>query len=207
MVKQATSEAGTGVAAPATAAPYSSTTSAPVPTRFAGPIKGLRIAQMIFGIIVLGLTAYLVYGITHTCVYDYDIYGDFYCTTVSSPGHINFNVFCGVWTFLICLYLIPAAFKTTLHHSIAVLVLDALSVVFWFAGFIALAVFTGYYAVFTGDDFSSGFGILVAAAIFGALEWIFFVITLAFTALGYRSAKTHSNSTPMQQYPGVAQHA
>ena len=80
-------------------------------------------------------------------------------------------LFNGVWTLLVCLYLIPAAFSAKLHHSIAVLVLDGLSVVFWFAGFIALAVLVGVYSDLTGDNFTSGFGILIAAVVFGVLEW------------------------------------
>jgi len=171
MVKQSAPEAVAPVAAPATTYTGTTGTAAPVshtPMKFERYTKWIRIAQLLCGLIVLGLLAALAAALRNTCaVADY-YYG--YCVaTVAVPSIVSYNIFNGVWTFLVCCYLIPAAFKPTLYQPIAVLVLDALTAIFWFSGFIALAVLTGVYADYTGDNYSGGFGILIAAVIFALI--------------------------------------
>ena len=95
-------------------------------------------------------------------------------------------VFVSVWTLLILLYLsLAPRFIASVAHPIAMLALDALTMLFWFAGFIALAVFRHNVGeVYLGDVFgdlyntcgSGGIldrwcGELEAAAVFGGLEW------------------------------------
>lgn len=89
----------------------------------------------------------------------------------------------------------------------AMLALDALTMLFWFAGFIALAVFHHRAEeVYFGDDVGDYYkacslaggicGEIEAAAVFGAFEWALFVATTALLALefmrgrGGRSSKT-----------------
>lgn len=99
-----------------------------------------------------------------------DGYG--YCYTTRVFGQISFNLFAGLWAFLICCYLVPAAFKPSIYHPIAALVLDALAVIFWFAGFISLAVLTGAIGDYYGVD-NNAFAVLAAAAAMGAISWYF----------------------------------
>lgn len=80
-------------------------------------------------------------------------------------------LFNALWTLIIAVYGIVATYKTQLYNPIASTVLDTLSVIFWFSGWIALAVLVGYYSTIYGDDSSAGFGVLIAVVIFGIVEW------------------------------------
>lgn len=92
-------------------------------------------------------------------------------------------VFVSVWTLLILIYLALAPrFFSAFAHPMAMLALDVLTMLFWFAGFIALAVFyhegerayfpDGYGVEYKACGFLGGYcGEIEAAAVFGALEW------------------------------------
>ncbi len=77
-------------------------------------------------------------------------------------------VFVSVWTLLVLPYLAlaPTMFSR-FANKYAILALDALTMLFWFASFIALAVYR--------DDWGNCRGrwcnTLTAAAVFGAFEW------------------------------------
>ena len=92
-------------------------------------------------------------------------------------------VFASVWTLLILIYLslAPRLFSAFAHPA-AMLGLDALTMLFWFAGFIALAVYDhDLHKVYVIDDDLDVFkGCSVvggycrevdAAVVFGAFEW------------------------------------
>lgn len=85
-----------------------------------------------------------------------------------SISEVNFLIFVSIWTAILSIYLLVAQFKfPSLAPAIVVLALDALTMLFWFAGFIALAVFHSNLGECRGrvcDD-------LVAAVVFGAFEW------------------------------------
>ena len=91
-------------------------------------------------------------------------------------------VFAAVWTLLVLIYLALAPrFFSAVAHPIAMLGLDALTMLFWFAGFIALAVWHHRAEdVYVGDGFeyykacsyAGGYCREVeAAVVFGAFEW------------------------------------
>ena len=95
-------------------------------------------------------------------------------------------VFVAVWTILILLYLsLAPRLMASVAHPIPMLALDALTMLFWFAGFIALAVFRHSVSeVYLGDYFGDVYsacgsggvlgrwcGELEAAAVFGGVEW------------------------------------
>ena len=79
-------------------------------------------------------------------------------------------VFVSVWTLLVLPYLALApSFFERFANKFAVLALDALTMLFWFAAFVALAVYRN-------DDFSRCHGFrlcktVTAAVVFGAFEW------------------------------------
>lgn len=86
-----------------------------------------------------------------------------------SPSQINFLIFDAVWTMLVLLYLIivPWRFDYSIaNHIFAILTAELLTMIFWFAGFIALAVFLADRVCF-GHVCSAA----KAAAVFGAFEW------------------------------------
>ncbi|EME47201.1 hypothetical protein DOTSEDRAFT_50652 [Dothistroma septosporum NZE10] len=143
-------------------------------------VLGLRITQASFAIIVLGLAAYVVNwwsGYWHA----------------SSPDSMNFLVFCAVWTILALLYLIMVPWRfseTGAHHPIIFTTVEALTMIFWFAGFIAAAVFLSDRVCF-GSVCSAA----KAATVFGAFLWILFAFTtaLAVTTIGRRGRGIGSN--------------
>ena len=103
----------------------------------------------------------------------------------ATPSQDAFELFCAVWTILVVIFLAASArlFDRKLHHPFIVLGLNALTMLFWFAAFIAMAVFHHNLEnvdVFDGFD-DNVYGVcgligsycpsVEAAAIFGAFEW------------------------------------
>ncbi|TVY51374.1 hypothetical protein LCER1_G007744 [Lachnellula cervina] len=148
-------------------------------TNFNTFILPIRIAQGLFAIIILGLTAYVVNSWSfHT-----------YYWSSYSPSQANFLLFCSIWTILILAYLVlaPVRFPRA-AHKYGILAAEAVTMIFWFAGFIALAVLLG--------DLGCGrhWGVCraaEAAVVFGAFEWLLFAGTTILAALHvWRSRKT-----------------
>ena len=86
-----------------------------------------------------------------------------------SPGQVNILIFDAVWTMLALAYLVIVPWRfseTRAHHKFAILAAEAITMIFWFAGFLALAVFLGNRVCF-GHVCSAA----KAAAVFGAFEW------------------------------------
>jgi hypothetical protein len=134
----------------------------------------LRIAQGLLAVIILGLTAYgelqslyisqefveLTYS--HAVVNDWAYWS-------WAPSSENFLLFCSVWTILAVAYLIiaPLHFPTA-AHKFGILAAEFLTMLFWFAGFIAVAVLltdigcSRYWGVCRASE---------AAVVFAAFEW------------------------------------
>ena len=59
-----------------------------------------------------------------------------------SPTQVNFLLFTSVWSLLALLYLVLAPWRfPAAAHKFGILGAEAITMLFWFAGFIALAVF------------------------------------------------------------------
>ncbi|KAL1998013.1 hypothetical protein VTN02DRAFT_204 [Thermoascus thermophilus] len=120
----------------------------------------VRVVQAVFALIVLALTAYVI-----------SWSGD-----GGSSDAVNFMLFNGVWTLFIAtpyLALAPVFFPNITNQFI-ILLAEALTMIFWFAGFIALA------ALLPGPGWCSKFGpcrALEAATVFGAFAWALFAAT------------------------------
>lgn len=93
----------------------------------------------------------------------------YYLNDVDVPSEVSFIVFVSVWTMVVSIYLLVAPLKfPRLAPVIAVLALDALTMLFWFAAFIALAVWKSNLSVcFFGRICHT----IVAGIVFGAFEW------------------------------------
>ncbi|KAK6428794.1 hypothetical protein LTR95_015062 [Oleoguttula sp. CCFEE 5521] len=131
-------------------------------------ILGVRALQGFLTIITLGLTAYVA-----------DWWSGYW--HASAPSQVNFLLFCSVWAIIALIYLIVVPWKfshTQAHHKFAILGFEGITMFFWFAGFIALAVFLGDRVCF-GNVCSAA----KAAAAFGAFEWIAWTITTVLAAL------------------------
>jgi len=123
----------------------------------------LRIVQAVLAIIILGLTAYIV-----------DV-------TWGTPDSVNFMLFTSVWTLLAVVYLtVTPTYFPALAHKYVVLALEAITMIFWFAAWVAVATLWG--------DWSCGSrggvcGAGTAAIVFSAIEWLTFVATTVMAAL------------------------
>lgn len=60
---------------------------------------------------------------------------------VDTPGEIHYLIFVAVWTLLVLAFLMLAPkFLASIASNIVILALEFLTMLFWFAGFIALAI-------------------------------------------------------------------
>ncbi|KAK4990269.1 hypothetical protein LTR66_001706 [Elasticomyces elasticus] len=126
----------------------------------------LRIAQALFAIIVFALTAFgtLAAGTAQRALAHW--WHEFYHAT--APSQVGFLLFTSIWTILALLFLILAPWKfPAAAHKFAILGVEAITTLFWFAGFIAQAVFLSHSTACYGHVCSSA----KAAAVFGAFEW------------------------------------
>ncbi|RPA99988.1 hypothetical protein L873DRAFT_1805761 [Choiromyces venosus 120613-1] len=123
------------------------------------PILLLRIIQGVLAIIVLGIAAYVV-----------DLFG-------GASDSANFLVFDSIWTFIALGYVVATPmFFPNFHNRWAVLGVEAITMVFWFAGFVALAVDINHMKCIVG--FVCPIPAARAAAAFGAFEWLAWATSL-----------------------------
>ncbi|KKZ63202.1 hypothetical protein EMCG_02407 [[Emmonsia] crescens] len=121
-------------------------------------ILGLRGAQGLLAIIILGLTGYAINRAGG--------YSD----------EVNFLLFNSIWTLLIAVpYLVLSPlYIPKIAHKYALIAVEAVTLLFWFAGFIAVA------AILPPSQLCKHSAIckaLQAATVFGAFEWLLFVAT------------------------------
>ncbi|KAK2003098.1 hypothetical protein LX36DRAFT_165861 [Colletotrichum falcatum] len=94
-----------------------------------GLIFPLRIVQGVLSLVILALSAYVANW------YNVD-------TMTSSPSQINFLVFVPLFSFISIAYLeVVPKFAPRASHPWAAVGFEALNVLFYFSGFVALAVF------------------------------------------------------------------
>ncbi|KAF2417670.1 hypothetical protein EJ08DRAFT_666392 [Tothia fuscella] len=147
----------------------------------------LRGAQSIFTIVVLGLTAYVSNWWAN---YWRDM----------SPTEINFLLFCSVFSLITTTYLGLAAMNklpAIANNRYALLAADATTMTFWFAGFIALAVFLSSRVCF-----GNVCNIAKASVAFGAFNWLLFAASTAWAGLYTFRARRPAPKTvepPMMQ--------
>ncbi|MCJ1285329.1 hypothetical protein MMC26_004669 [Xylographa opegraphella] len=150
----------------------------------------LRAAQFIFAVIMLGLTGYVAH---------WYIVRD----GISSPSQINFLIFASLWTLFTVPYLtIAPVYFPKLTHKYATLATDALTMLFWFAGFVALAVFLSALSLCLGSVCGSA----KAAAAFGAFIWIISSVTTGLAAMHVWRTRHSAPAKPapsMERRPGV----
>jgi hypothetical protein len=91
-----------------------------------------------------------------------------------SPSQINFLIFTSVWTILALVYLIiaPARYPAA-AHKFGILAAEVLTMLFWFAGFIALAVLLTDVGCSAGGagHWWGPCRAAIAGDVFAAFEW------------------------------------
>ncbi|KAL6903853.1 membrane-associating domain-containing protein [Trichoderma evansii] len=155
----------------------------------------LRALQLILAIIVMGTDGYAIHVFQGHTVYDHFEFGNFY-DYVGVPGSWGFLMFCAVWTFLGAFFLVFARVRYSDHALISYVRFGVEAVAFlsWFGGFIAVAVNIGSNACPAEEN---GCGVLKAATVFGALEWLLFCITTIVTIkLVFNGTRQPKTSAP-----------
>jgi len=121
----------------------------------------LRILQIVLSLIVLGTAGYVANW------YNSD-------TLTASPSQINFLIFVPVWSFITIAYLeITPLYAKRASHPYAHFALEIITTIFYFSGFIALAVFLSKLLYCRGSVCASA----RAAAIFSSISCATWVLT------------------------------
>jgi hypothetical protein len=90
-----------------------------------------------------------------------------YSTVV--PSQISFLIFVSIWSLLVVGWqILTPRYAEKLAHKFVILALDAVTAIFWFAGFIALSVATPALPEFY---VYSDYRTQQAACAFGAFAW------------------------------------
>lgn len=170
------------------------------------PMHPVRGAQAVFSIIVLGLMAYGPFP-HHTSIPVLTPTVSSWWTShwlQASPAQISFLLFAAVWslTSLLPLLLIPLKFSQLLSSAgfrWGLVALDALTMLFWFAGFVALSVFLSGRICF-----GQVCDVAKTGAVFGGLAWA--VSAGAFAYGTVCAVKGEKRRVPAVQRPDVAMH-
>ncbi|KAF8188866.1 marvel domain-containing protein [Mycena galopus ATCC 62051] len=121
----------------------------------------LRVAQALLALGVLITTAFVAN--------QYDTPGG------GSPSQVNFLLFASVWTLVLALPYLTFSYHyfPDAAHKFGIFAAEFVTMVFWFGGFIALAVFT---TDFLGCS-APVCGAAQAATTLAAIEWVLFMIS------------------------------
>jgi len=142
--------------------------------------KILAIVAGVFSIIELGLTAYLV-------------------SELWSSSRIEFMVFNSVWSLFVLAYVaVVPIYLTNAFMDVVAVALEVITVIFWFAGSIALAV------LFRGCGGGTLCGSAKAAIVFGFLLWLLFTAMAVLDGLAWNNSRRNSiNVKGPNAYPGA----
>ncbi|KAE8348600.1 membrane-associating domain-containing protein [Aspergillus coremiiformis] len=140
-------------------------------------IYPVRVIQVIFAIITLGLTAYII--------------------SIYSNDNVNFMLFNSIWSAFFAtpyLTLAPVYFPQ-ITHRLVILALEAITMIFWFSGFIALGV------SLPAPRFChwSACNCAQTVTVFGAFEWTLFVATTVVAVLGALRGRPSTTTKPGPQ--------
>ncbi|KAJ5100228.1 hypothetical protein N7456_006280 [Penicillium angulare] len=146
-------------------------------------LYAVRIVQIIFGLIVLALTAYVI----NTFEYWW-----------SFSSTVDFLLFLGIWTtFLATPYLVAAPlYAPRLAHPFVIPAVEVITMIFWFAGFIAMGAELPPAAGCTWSTCRA----LQAVTVFGSFEWVLFAVTTYFAIVDLMNHRTSGESAQKTQH-------
>lgn len=128
-----------------------------------GFVPIVHLVAVVLSIIELGLTAFDV-SVFHGYFYNDGVYYD----GDSSPSQLNFMLFNSIWSLAVLAYIgITPLFMAHFFYKLASLALESITMLFWFAGSIAVAIWLGVPNC--GGDTSCG--AFQAAVVFGFFLW------------------------------------
>lgn len=142
-----------------------------------GFVGFVHIAAIVFAVVELGLMAYVV-SVTNNA-----------SRSNSSPSILNFMLFNAIWSILVLLYIgLTPLYYTRVFHRLASLALEWITMIFWFAGSIALAVDIGGPYDCGNNHYC---GAVEAGIAFGFFLWaLFCVLVVVDTIESLRSRRS-----------------
>jgi len=146
-----------------------------------GFVPAVHIVAVVFSIIELGLLGYLVSAYDHPWA--------------ETPSQESFMLFNSIWSLLILAYVgLSPLYYTRIFHRLVSLALEAITMIFWFAGSIALAVFIGGPYHCGANTYC---GSAEAGIAFGFFLWALFAFLVVIDAIeSLRSSRNHSTNHP-----------
>ncbi|OJD13041.1 hypothetical protein AJ78_06456 [Emergomyces pasteurianus Ep9510] len=156
-------------------------------------VRGL---QLLFAIIVMGIDGFAIHVFrghddhVNSPVFDGDA-----TLHVSVPSAWGFLMFCALWTVPVVVFhfVKPPGFASHRMIGYVNIAAEAVAVLSWLAGFIAVAV-----NVSTTDACLSGqnsCAALKAATAFGAFEWLLFMVTAAPAVISFFNNQKQARSS------------
>jgi hypothetical protein len=114
--------------------------------------------------------------------------------TPSLRNSLAFMLFTSLWTLLAVAYLVisPRRFPAAAHEY-AIIAVEFLTMLFWFAAFVAVASNVGTVG-YSFWEYTALYKVAVAAVVFSALVWLTFVVTAALAAMHIRRASRDSKA-------------
>ncbi|KAK3939158.1 marvel domain-containing protein [Diplogelasinospora grovesii] len=144
-----------------------------------GFVPIVHLIAVVFAIIELGLMAYVV------TPYDHAWWG-------GPPSVESFMLFNAIWSLLVLLYVgLTPLYLVRLHHRLAALALEWVTMIFWFAGSIALAAYWGSPSC----GASTYCGSLEAAVAFGFFLWALFLFLVVLDTIEAMRSRGHATTT------------
>ncbi|CAK7230240.1 hypothetical protein SEUCBS140593_007518 [Sporothrix eucalyptigena] len=132
----------------------------------------LRALQIVFALIILGTNGYAVHVFQGHTVDDHFSFGNF-VDYVGVPDSWGFLLFCAAWAILgvVAIMLATIFLSHRRFTGYICLAVEAIALLSWLAGFIAVAVNLGSS---TCPAEEHGCGAVIAATVFAALEFVLF---------------------------------
>nr|QCC62993.1 MARVEL domain containing protein [Phoma sp.] len=155
----------------------------------------LRALQVICALIVMGTDGYAI-NVYRGYSSEVDTHWGGFTAWNGVPNAWGFLLFCAAWTIIVFIFQLVAG-NATAHRPFLVGCIsvgaELVAVISWFAGWIAVAVNIGTRSCATGYVACDA---LKAATVFGAVEWLLFMVT-AFLAVSLflNSKRQKSTST------------
>ncbi|KAF2443647.1 hypothetical protein P171DRAFT_432859 [Karstenula rhodostoma CBS 690.94] len=153
-------------------------------------VLGARGLQALLSVVILGLMAYVAsWWSTHW--------------RAMSPVEVNFMVFSPVWSLLAvaALVVVPMKFSsltTSAPVKFGLLALETLTMLYWFAGFVALAVFLRDRICF-----GAVCDVAKAGTVLSAVNWLVWLGTVVLSAV---TVFRKGQAAPMLKEPKVEMH-
>ncbi|KAK3362011.1 membrane-associating domain-containing protein [Lasiosphaeria ovina] len=144
-----------------------------------------HLVAAVFAVIELGLMAYVV------------------SPWSSAPSVEAFMLFNAVWSLLVLAYVgLTPLYATRVFHRLASLALEWITMIFWFAGSIALAAYWGAPSCH-GNTYCGSIEAAIAFGFFLWLLFLFLVVVDTMEALRSRGHATHTTAHGPKPYVGA----